>query len=284
MAGFVINLDHDHERLQLFQKRLQPKMFNIQRFPAIEGKEYRMRTTSNDMSFYAKNFATNKTIGCSKSHFTLWQKVVDLELPYAVIFEDDAVPIHPNNWENEIQQVISKMSGEHWDIILIGNTLQYFAKHSDQNPLIFSFLNLMGYGRKSHVVKDGIISPVHFCGAYAYIVSQSGARKLLKECSVIDRTPIDLRLSSLHKQHKIVVVACVNPIISAYGADDNNFFMWIMNDGLFRIGETEVKCCHFCILIFITFMLWVYSRYAIFLFLFFMFILCWLFLLYPDCQ
>jgi glycosyl transferase family 25 len=284
MNGFVINMDSDHERLKKFQEQFQTTQntIKIERFAAIDGKKYRTQPTSNDMSFYVRHFATDKTIGCFKSHYMLWQKIVDRGLPYAVIFEDDVFPVHPQNWENEIQHEIDKMSDTPWDIILLGYHSQFVTNHSDKYLFLFSFLQFLGYARQSHVVKDGIISPVTFAGTHAYVISQQGAQKLLNECSIIKKTSVDLRLAALHEQKKIILVACVNPIINTYGADENRYVSWIMNEGIFTICNHEIKHYHFVAVLLIAFALWWFTGRTYFLFTAFFVLFLFLNLHYAD--
>ena len=283
LAGFVINLDRDTDRYQAFLKKFQPNLIKIDRFSAVDGKVYRSGKP-DDLSFFAQYFATNKAIGCFKSHLLIWQQIVDQNLPFAVIFEDDVFPVDPEQWEHQIQSVITKMNDSApWDVILLGYHSQFMTNYSDQNVVLFEFMKLMNFAKKSRRIDDDLVIPVTFAGTHSYVVSQAGARKLLKECSLIAKSPVDIRIAALHVQNKINIVACVRPVIVTYGASENHYFEWLMCEGISTIGNFEIKTYHFLMLIIALLLLFFVTRRSYFLYLTFFVVICLLLLIYPEC-
>ena len=264
MNAFVINLDKDKEKYALFLQNFKTENIIVERFSAIDGKEYR-KTNPQDLSFYASNFSTNKAIGCFKSHLMCWQQIVNRNLPYAIIFEDDIIAAKPQEWEDQIISTVQNMSNVSWDIILLGYHSQYVTNYADKNPLLFYFFRSLGYGKKSKVIKDNIITPVTFGGTHAYVISNTGAKKLLNELKLIGKTTIDLKIASLHAQNKINLFACVDPIINTYGASEYQYTTWILSEGLFMVGNCEVKHYHLLIFLILSFFLFIFTRKRLFL-------------------
>ena len=289
IPGFVINLDRDTDIYRAFTKHFQTKnkIIQISRFSAIDGKMYRSGRPT-DLSFYAQHFATNKAIGCFKSHLSIWQQVVDQNLPFAVIFEDDVIPVDPEKWEFQIQATIQKMQNSNtpWDVILLGYHSQYITTESDKNFFLFQTLKFMNYGKQSHQLgldNDDIISPVTFAGTHAYVVSRAGARKLLKECSLIGKSPIDIRMAALHVQNKINIVANVRPIIETHGASEHHYVEWILCEGILTIGNYEIKLCHFAMLTIVLLLLFLVTKQTFWLSSVFFALFFFVFLIYPQC-
>ena len=268
ISAFVINLDRDTHKWTAFQKAFQSTSSNIriERFPAVDGKQYR-KTPHTDMSTWAHQFNTNKTIGCFKSHTAVWKQVVERDLAYAMVLEDDVDPTE--NWEQRVFSTLKDMSHSPWDVILLGYHSQYITQHSDKNMFLFPLLKFINLGKKSHDIANGIISPVAFGGAHAYLISNQGSRKLLALCKTHNGVPIDGRMTILHATGDINVAACVPPLITTYGASDAtamSFFIWTMNDGVFSVGGCEMKNKHVIILCGLLLMLFVTTRRPVFIY------------------
>ena len=201
----------------------------------------------DDLSYYAKYLATNKTVGCFKSHIAVWKQVIDRNLPFAVVLEDDAIPVEKDKWMHQIQSTIEKMSiiSVPWDVILLGYHSTYMTQHADKNEILFNFLKITEFAKKSKVITEGIIIPVTFIGTHAYLVSNVGAQKLLNECKIINRIPVDLKMCRLHVQNKITTFACVPPIINTYGANESHYITWVLQDGLVSICGYELTYAHY---------------------------------------
>lgn len=96
MKVFLINLDKDVDRLQAADAQLRCLNIAYERISAVYGK---------DLSKDEQKAALNKfrwwcaigrpialgEIGCALSHYRLYQRMIDENIPYACILEDDVV-------------------------------------------------------------------------------------------------------------------------------------------------------------------------------------------------
>jgi GR25 family glycosyltransferase involved in LPS biosynthesis len=279
-TAFVINLDRDKEKYSLFQKNFKASNITIERFSAVDGKEYRKKQPQ-DLSFYARNFSTNKNIGCFKSHILCWQEIVNRNLSHAIIFEDDIIPANENEWDTKIQSTIDKMSDISWDVLLLGFHSQYTTNDADKNAFLFFYLQMLNIATKSKKVKDGIIAPVTFLGTHAYLVSNSGARKLLNELQIVGKRPVDLEMASLYVHGKLKLFACSTPIINTYGAGGDHYMTWVLSDSVVSVMNYEIKNYHLVLFVLVIFVLFAISRHKMLIYLFLLYIVFILFLLYP---
>ena len=97
-------------------------------------------------------------IGCYLSHYAIFKQIVEDQLPYAVIFEDDA-NIHPRIYSKKIQSIVEE-DGTFpldWDVILLGHWCKKCV------PITNDYTNVQ-----------------YFWGLHGYMVSQKGAQKLIE--------------------------------------------------------------------------------------------------------
>ena len=104
--------------------------------------------------------------GCFMSHVLLWNHVLRMGLPFAVVFEDDAVVL-PNFTSN----LRSKL---------------------DRLPLEWDFLFLNGCFKKlGPVFRGGLHQSRGGLCTYAYVISAQGIRRLLRRAVLRSEKPID---------------------------------------------------------------------------------------------
>lgn len=192
---FVINLARRPERwekwIQQAQKWGVPK---YQRFNAIDGLTLEMTPEIESLFRNRKELISPGAIGCALSHMFLWLKLIESQLPYIVIFEDDAqfsshfkIPDLPIGW----------------DMFYLGG------------------VDLPNFKPPGKLYKDNIIIPVlegpqnyYTC---AYLLSLNGALKLLKEVQEKGFTrPLDWFLTDLFPAMNVY---CYSPL-SVYANKD----------------------------------------------------------------
>lgn len=117
-------------------------------------------------------------IGCALSHKKVYKRIVDENIPYAVILEDDAVV------KEEFHEVIKLIlnSDVNWELILLGH-------HKNANKGLSSPLSVWGRNRINSKSTLNYLADFGF-GTYGYIISLEGARKLKVELDSIYK-PID---------------------------------------------------------------------------------------------
>jgi glycosyl transferase family 25 len=97
-------------------------------------------------------------VGCALSHLVLWERLIESESDFFVVFEDDAVFLRPPS-----------------DLKLLADVdFQMVNKHSNPMP------GSLWLGPKSS-------------GSYGYVVHKSGAKKFLENLKRVD-TPIDIMI------------------------------------------------------------------------------------------
>ncbi len=161
-GGVILSLPRYQHRFEHTKQRLEEAGFvNLQFYKGVDGFEENLEEVSKTLELpgvYVDEISTKPGhIACTLSHITLWKKIVDDNLPYLLIFEDDALP-HPRF--KEIASQWWDRTPRDVDMILLGNQMD------TQNPLLFDPHNL-------------IVRFPAFC-LHAYIVTQQGAKRLLQ--------------------------------------------------------------------------------------------------------
>lgn len=201
MKSFCISLEREKKKwpelIQMFKKN---NLDNISIFPGVEGKQIEsyFKNNMDQVSPYTKNLiesyggdtmisswalyhllqktsrrdhvqlGTFGAIGCYLSHILLWQKMLEENLPSIVIFEDD-VKLN-NNFSTEFQKTILQMP-EDADVIFLGICVNF------QSEPYNNFFNIVAG---------------QFFGLHGYIITNNGAKKLLKYLF-----PIEVQLDAL---------------------------------------------------------------------------------------
>ena len=104
--------------------------------------------------------------GCYMSHVLLWQKLLQMEVPHAVVLEDDTVIT--NNFSDELKARIERLP-DNWDILFLNGCYKKFG----------------------YVFDDGLRQSRGGLCTFAYTISLKGARYLLKRAVVRSEKPID---------------------------------------------------------------------------------------------
>ncbi len=175
---FLINLDKSTDRLQTCQSQLQSFSLSCERLSAVYGLD--LSPTDIETIYppsqhknYHKELSVGE-LGCYLSHRKAWQKIIDDDLDFAIILEDDFTI---TNDPKEAFSAITQCKQE-WDYIKL-------AEHSRKRQPIHQ---LPAEHSFSLVTYDKI--PARTC---AQAVSKSGAQKLLKHSETICR-PVDIDL------------------------------------------------------------------------------------------
>ena len=107
---FYINLESREDRRKLIEQELAELGWNYERFNAIP----------NSIG----------PLGCSHSHLSVIRKAKERNLDYVVVVEDDALFLHKDFINNQIQKVFE--SGLEYDVLLLaGNVRNPLVKNTD---------------------------------------------------------------------------------------------------------------------------------------------------------
>jgi len=159
---FVINLDRSSDRWRFMREQADALSLDIERISAIDGlavpEAMRWEFLGPAGAIHSK--LSEGEVGCYAAHLVVHQRIIDADLPHALILEDDS--ILPND--------ISQIAGEavafcpmNWDIIHLSSVF----KERKVIPV-----SALGAGR--HVVRHTRLP----ANTWGYLVSQAGARKL----------------------------------------------------------------------------------------------------------
>lgn len=114
IPAFYINLDRDVSRRARMEEELANSGIRAERIPAVAGRA----VPDWLRSFYDDRLGPGE-VGCSASHLTICRIIIERDLPFALILEDDA------RIENDCLSVIEtalRVAPRGWDIIRLIET------------------------------------------------------------------------------------------------------------------------------------------------------------------
>ncbi len=125
MKTFVINLNKDTERMSFMQKQLEFLEISFDRFSAIHGKEYGFGDEYDEAKAVIKNGKSLSLgeLGCALSHRQIYEKIINENIDYALVFEDDIEiqDILPINFKEiikiEIEKNENKKLSQKWEYV-----------------------------------------------------------------------------------------------------------------------------------------------------------------------
>lgn len=180
---FLINLDRSTERLQRASEQIEAAGFTFERVPAVDGATLTDEKIAKvfDAKAAAKRFHYDLTageVGCYLSHVKCWEKIIDDNLDYAVILEDDLL------LDTQFASVISA-------IPQLKSDWHYLKLSCPFKPRPYKTTETV-------IGKDNLeISLVNYnkspTGTVAQVVSREGAKRLLAKKPPFFR-PIDIDL------------------------------------------------------------------------------------------
>lgn len=108
---FLINLERDYLRKANTLDQLDKGVFDITLIKAVDGKELKQEFINENCDLEAieanPKWLSPGAIGCALSHLDVYQKIRDLQIPYALILEDDKS--FPQDFGDLCRMVIPKM-------------------------------------------------------------------------------------------------------------------------------------------------------------------------------
>ena len=158
-------------------------------------------------------FGPKSAIGCSISHISVWQSFLQTDKQYAIIFEDDII-FDTTNFKSKISFYLSN-TPKNFDILYLG------CFGSDPNyPFFNQIMNLLNKSNELSKVNKHINKPSVALGLHSYILSRSGAQKLVNLLHGKIYNHIDFCIQSLSKQ-KLISTFVTNPRLVYQTSTDN---------------------------------------------------------------
>ena len=180
---YVINLKKDHNKLAHMQMQFTQLGLKYSRIEAIDGTcldrgVIEMRYSEPDAIRTMGRRLTLPELGTVFSHLSVYETIIEQQIDMALILEDDII-IDPT-----LLTVLGALgqlpSG--WEVVLLGHHPEY-SLYRDANS------SFWGSSRMGNKLKCIRFSEFPF-GAYGYLISRNGARKLMhalqKICEPID--------------------------------------------------------------------------------------------------
>ena len=178
-----ISLDRTPERWYRFQKDAARAGIDVTRLSAVDARTFDATThpavsvgTANNIKSATRRshyeIDSAGAVGCSLSHFRAWRSLLDSGAPAMVIFEDDTRV--PPDFRQRLTQLLHDLPPK-WDIVQFYNT-RY-------NGGVF--------GCQPDPTRQPWSTCENIMGAFAYMISPSGAQKMLK-----DAFPIELHVDA----------------------------------------------------------------------------------------
>lgn len=169
---FIINLDRKPERYQYIKDQLNLLgIENYRRISAVDGFELN-QTQLKEFGLTDELSARKGIAGCAASHIKVWKQIVEEDLDWCLILEDDA-HFHPE---------FRKLFNSYWKKVPLDAKIVY-----------------PGYcaGNEINHIPQQIIPRSVMC-TQGYIISKDGAKDLLNNLLPVN-DPIDIALNIFYK-------------------------------------------------------------------------------------
>ena len=175
MQIFVISLQNSTDRRNSITTQCERLGVKPVFIDAIYGKDF----SSSDIEKYCDQEKAKQLfgrelllgeIGCALSHKKVYQKVVNENIPYAIVLEDDA--LIKMQFSHVIEMIIGMQTD--LDLVLLGHN-KGFENGEEVNSIKSFWGNqvLDSNFKMARIAKGGL-------GTFGYIISNSGAKKLLE--------------------------------------------------------------------------------------------------------
>jgi glycosyl transferase family 25 len=140
---FCISLESNPVRWENMQRRFRICDLNVTRFIASNGE---------DLVDTFSEYLNKGQKGCSQSHVLLYKKIIQDNMDYALILEDDAC--FDKQWREKINEFCEKINDNDWDLVVLNGS----------EPIIPSF--------------HWVLQNEQYLTA-GYIISKKGAKHIL---------------------------------------------------------------------------------------------------------
>jgi GR25 family glycosyltransferase involved in LPS biosynthesis len=223
---YVINLDTRPDRwkkLMDAEPYLEPL---VERVPGVNGKTLEMNSTIYNL-FDKNEFQWKKSIiGCNMSHISVWSKIaVATEGKYFLVLEDDVR--FQKGWMDQWKQSIAHVPADA-DLLYLGGVL---PPNKTALPLASEKYNEYWSFIKPNTLFSPVPIPVfHFC-AYSYILTRTGAQKLMSYMFESEKKSFTVSDHLLGHPSVGLKKYFTNPLLSyCFQEDDINYVNSQFND------------------------------------------------------
>ena len=167
---------------------------SLKEFSSAVRKDWRCTTTSRGIF--------RGEIASAYNHASCWNEIVQKEINLALVLEDDVTINNPSNLKSDIEEILSDLKEEEWDLCLLGRSIGDEKYNEDS-------------------VSKRTVKMKESKGSYSYILNLEGAKKLFNEKFSNELFPIDeyfnymsgissdKKANKEHEEHRINTVSTI---------------------------------------------------------------------------
>jgi len=156
----------------------------------VNGKKLSKEEINNNTTFFGSLFTPLSVIGIAMAHIKVWKLFLESKAKYAIIFEDDVV--FEDNFKERMDKVL-KNTPDNFDMLYLGclscnnniNMVTVFQAYAGR-------LNL-----NTKKVNEYVNIPLIALAAHAYILTRTGAKKLIKHIKGNIYDHLDIQIQEL---------------------------------------------------------------------------------------
>lgn len=194
MRLFVINLPQQVDRRNLMMAQLKVARTVAELISAVDGRALSVEEVQANYDDAGARAALGRSmsrgeIGCALSHQSIYRRMIDQGLPWAVILEDDALV--GGEFQAALGAISAQLDGARSEIYM----LTHVDKYTD-------------WGRRRILRRHWLVKPVRAYRAHCYVITQAAARALLQFNHPI-RVPADYWMT--FQRAGIVTIRAVVP-------------------------------------------------------------------------
>lgn len=188
---FVLSLKTSLNRRSVIKKRFDNEKLEYTISDGVIGLD--TCKSAKSISTRSVNYLSKGSIGCWLGHYSIWTEAANRKLEYSMIFEDDI--ILAKNFNDKLNHVFARVPPD-FDILFLnsGNNCPH---------------------NKRMIINEQVFVPYQIRnGAYGYIISYDGARKLLSMVPTVrvTRGGIDSAIGSLIRNKNLIAYHLNEPL------------------------------------------------------------------------
>lgn len=174
--AYVISLIDEYERRSSVKKQLTSLVPTFKYVDAIDFRaasvDLLIENTAVDKLGSLNRMLTKGEVGCALSHFKCYQEIVSDDSDWAWVIEDDADLSRLTN--DSVEKIISLVAENNIDVVILG-----YSKLSKNEELDFYKFEPIRKLFASEHFALGEPWKNWTCGTVSYLISKSGAKKML---------------------------------------------------------------------------------------------------------
>ena len=203
---YYINLDRATKRRAEFERQCKEQDLQVERYEAVDARRIRDEVIEEVLGHpRSENFKNSILVddrrnighfGCFLSHIGVFQKFMESDKPYCLLFEDDA-EFKTETFKADVNRHMGNVPDD-WDIVLFGfHTADDLHDGKNQNTFL----------------KNDIFHKLeHWTGMQSYLINKKACEKLLEKL-VHPEWYLDWAIADLTKEGNFNVYAVFKPIV-----------------------------------------------------------------------